>query len=70
MKPLARRALDPPLLEPYTRVDLRVAKDFNSGAYESELSLTVQNAFEEHQDTRLKNLPKRRAYLSYRLKFK
>lgn len=68
-KPLARKALDPLQLDPYRRMDFRLAKKLKFGGIDSELSLTIQNAFDEVPYARLMNYPKRQAYLSWQAQF-
>lgn len=69
-KPLARKSYDPTLLKPYTRVDMRLARKLKFSGIDSELSLTVQNTFDEVPVTRLQNYPKRQAYISWKMNFK
>mgnify|MGYP000477434268 CR=1 FL=1 len=69
-KPLARTSSDPILLPPYTRMDMRLAKELKFHGIDSELSLTIQNTFNEVPVTRLMNYPERRAYISWQANFK
>ena len=69
-KPLARKSYDPTLLDPYTRVDMRLARKLNFHGVDSELSLTIQNTFDEVPFSRLMNYPRRRAYISWQANFK
>lgn len=69
MKPLERRAYDPPYMKPYTRVDLRLAKDFTAGDTSQTIAFVIRNLFNAHQNSRLLNNVERGAYLSYQIKF-
>ena len=53
--------------KPYKRMDMRLAKKFSSLGYDQELSVVVQNVFDETQESILNNFPDRRFYLSYKL---
>ena len=66
-KQLARRFADPLEYEPSKRVDLRVAKKGTFAGHDQELALVIQNAFDETQETRLRNFQERRFYVSYKL---
>lgn len=68
-KGLARRSFDPRLLDPYKRVDLRLAKKIKVRGMNSELSLTIQNTFDEVPFSRLMNYPERQAYVSWKAQF-
>lgn len=69
MKPLARRSLDPPYMDPYTRVDIRFAKDFKIGDTSQSTAIVIRNIFNSHQYSRLLNNVDRGAYLTYQIKF-
>lgn len=69
MKPLARRAYDPPYMEPYTRVDVRFAKNFKVADTTQSAAIVVRNLFNAHQYSRLLNNVERGAYLTYQIKF-
>jgi iron complex outermembrane recepter protein len=69
MKPLARRSYDPPFMDPYTRVDMRFAKQFETGNTHQTLAIVIRNMFNARQHTRLKNNVDRGAYLTYQVKF-
>lgn len=69
MKPLARRSYDPEYMDPYTRVDMRLAKSFTSGKTRQNIALVLRNIFDAYQDTRLKNNVERGAYVSYQINF-
>jgi len=69
-KPLARITGDPALLTPYTRVDMRLARKLKFQGIDSELSLTIQNSFDEVPYSRLKNYPARQAYITWQANFK
>lgn len=69
MKPLARKSIDPAFMDPYTRVDMRVAKKFVAGHTNQSIALVVRNLFNARQDSRLLNNVDRGAYLTYRVKF-
>jgi iron complex outermembrane receptor protein len=64
---LAHATGDPVEYKPYKRIDFRLAKKFKTAATDQQLALVVQNAFDETQDSRLKNFPGRRFYVSYKL---
>lgn len=66
-KQLARRGTDPLEYEPHKRIDLRLAKKGSFAGHEQELALVIQNAFDETQDSRLRNFQGRRFYISYKL---
>lgn len=66
-KQLARRTGDPLQYEPYERVDMRLAKKSKIYGKNQELAVTVQNVFDEVPESRLKNFPDRRFYISYKL---
>ena len=68
-KGLARRASDPRTLDAYKRIDLRLAKKMKLFGSNSEISLTIQNFFDEVPYSRLMNYPKRQAYLSWQTNF-
>ncbi|MEJ2399569.1 MAG: TonB-dependent receptor, partial [Gammaproteobacteria bacterium] len=69
MKPLARHATDPAFMDPYTRVDMRIAKKFTAGNTNQTVALVVRNLFNAHQTTALLNNFDRGAYLTYQVKF-
>lgn len=68
MKPLARRSYDPEYMNPYTRVDLRLAKHFIAGKTSQDIAIVIRNVFNAYQDTRLKNNVEQGAYLTYQIK--
>lgn len=56
-----------PDYDPYTRVDMRLAKNFGISTRQQELAVVVQNVFDEVEEGRLYNFPERRFYVSYKL---
>ena len=68
-KGLARRSFDPRTLDPYKRIDMRLAKKVKLFGSDSEMSLTIQNSFDEVPVSRLMNYSKRQAYLSWQTYF-
>ena len=68
-KALARKSSDPKLLDPYKRLDMRLARKLKVLGVDSELSLSIQNTFDEVPYSRLMNYPKRQAYLSWQAQF-
>ncbi len=64
---LARAFGDPIEYKPYERVDFRLAKKIKGSASNQQLALVIQNAFDETQQSRLKNFQGRRFYVSYQL---
>lgn len=69
MKPLARRSYDPVYMDPYTRVDLRLAKDFRIGKTSQKVAIVIRNLFNAYQESRLLNNFDQGAYLTYQIKF-
>jgi len=69
MKPLARHATDPEYMDPYTRVDLRIAKKFRASNTTQNIALVIRNVFNAEQKTILLNNVERGAYVSYEIKF-
>ncbi|MBI1425206.1 MAG: TonB-dependent receptor plug domain-containing protein [Gammaproteobacteria bacterium] len=69
MKPLVRHANDPEYMDPYTRVDVRLAKSFKSGNTSQKIAVVARNIFNAHQDTLLLNNVARGAYISYQIGF-
>ncbi len=53
-----------------TRVNLRLGKRFMLDDASAELAFSVLNLLDEHEDTRLKNVSGRRAYVSLKLEFR
>lgn len=70
MKPLARHSYNPPFMDPYTRVDLRLAKKIRVGNTRQKIAFVIRNLFNAHQDTILLNNVDQSAYLSYQIDFK
>jgi len=68
-KQIAHRAppIDPIEYELSNRVDFRIAKKSLHPGWNQELALVVQNVFDAYQETRQKNFPERRFYVSYKL---
>ena len=69
VKPLARHAYDPAYMDPYTRVDIRLAKIIRANNTSQKIAFVIRNLFNAHQDTILLNNVERGAYLSYQIKF-
>lgn len=53
-----------------TRINLRAGKTFKLAGTKTELAFTIQNLLNEFEPTRLKNVAKRRFYLSLKLEFR
>lgn len=58
---------DGDLAQPYTRVDVRLARQFKLNGLEAEWALGVQNLGDDYEEFRRQNLFSRRAYTSLRL---
>jgi iron complex outermembrane receptor protein len=69
MKPLARRSFDPQTVPDYTRVDWRISKKIDSTA-KQQVSLVIQNIFDNVDSSRLNNFQGREYYLSYKIHFR
>jgi len=68
-KPLARHSYDPLLMDPYTRVDLHLAKKFRLDNTDQQIALTVRNLFNARQESVLLNNTERGVYLTYQIHF-
>ncbi len=53
-----------------TRINLRLGKTFKLAGNKTDVSFTVQNLLNEFETTRLKNVARRRIYLSLKLEFR
>jgi len=56
-------------MDPYTRVDLRLAKKYRLGNTRQKIAVVIRNLFDAHQDTVLLNNVARGAYLTYQIDF-
>ena len=70
MKPLARHAYDPAYMAPYTRVDLRLAKNFRVGETSQQIAIAIRNLFNAYQYSTLQNNVDQAVYFSYRIGFR
>jgi iron complex outermembrane receptor protein len=69
MKPLARHSYNPEYMDPYTRVDLRLANNFRIGDTSQKIALVIRNLFNAQQDSILLNNVEQGAYLTYQIGF-
>ena len=69
MKPLARHVYDPEYMDPYTRVDVRLAKQYKAHGTTHNVAFVIRNIFNARQDSILQNNVEQGLYFTYQVKF-